>query len=237
MPSPFRFAPLVLALGALPAAAGDFTAIGSLGQAEFRGLAEDLAAATSYKGVTPATPLGIIGFDVGLEVSGTDVKNTGAFNKAGAGSSSTLYVPKVHLHKGLFGNLDIGGFVGRVGDVNGTVAGAEVRWAAIDDTVSTPAVALRLSGTRTTGMGAVKADSVGFDVMVSKRLTIVTPYAGVGSVRSSVKATGTALSDESFNKTRGFAGVNVNLGVINLAVEAEKQGDNTTLSAKAGWRF
>jgi hypothetical protein len=29
----------------------------------------------------------------------------------------------------------------------------------------------------------------------------------------------------------------VNFAVINLAIEAEKLGDNTTLSAKAGWRF
>jgi len=233
-----RLAPLPLVLAAaLPAQAGDFNAIGTLTQPEFRGLAEDLAAATSYKGVTPATPLGMAGFDLGLELSGTDVKNTGAFNKAGAGSDSTLYVPKVHLHKGLFGGLDIGGFAGRLPVSSGTIVGAEVRWAAIDDTLTTPAVALRLSGTRTTGLGDVKADSVAADVMVSKRLTLVTPYAGVGTVRSGVKASGTALAEEKFTKTRGFLGVNVNLALVNLAVEAEKQGDNTTLSAKAGWRF
>jgi len=29
----------------------------------------------------------------------------------------------------------------------------------------------------------------------------------------------------------------VNLAVLNVAFEAEKMGDNTSLSAKLGWRF
>lgn len=231
-----RFAPLALAL-ALPAHAGDFTSIGALTQGEFRRLAEDLGAATSYKGVTPATPLGLIGFDVGVEVSATDVKNTGVFNAAGAGSASTLYLPKVHLHKGLFGNLDIGGFVGALSDLGGTVAGAEVRWAFLGDTATTPAMAVRVSGSKTLDLGSVDVDTIAADLVVSKRLTIVTPYAGFGTVRTSAKASGTSLGEEKFNQGRGFAGVNVNFGILNLAFEAEKLGGNTTLSAKAGWRF
>jgi hypothetical protein len=31
--------------------------------------------------------------------------------------------------------------------------------------------------------------------------------------------------------------VNVNLAFINFAFEVEKLGDNTSLSAKLGWRF
>jgi hypothetical protein len=34
-----------------------------------------------------------------------------------------------------------------------------------------------------------------------------------------------------------FGGVNVNLLAVNLAFEAEKMGDNVSLSAKLGWRF
>jgi hypothetical protein len=73
--------------------------------------------------------------------------------------------------------------------------------------------------------------------MLSKRFTAVTPYAGVGAVRVVSEASGSGLSRESFNETRFFTGVNVNLAAINVALEAEKQGDNTTLSAKLGWRF
>lgn len=231
-----RLAPLALVL-ALPAQAADFNAVGNLTQGEFRRLAEDLGAATSYKGVTPATPLGIAGFDVGLEVSATDVKNSGVFNAAGAGSPSTLYLPKVHVHKGLFGRLDLGAFVGALSDVGGTVAGASLRWAVLDDGLATPALGLRLSGTKTLDLGPLDVNTIAADLVVSKRLTIVTPYGGFGTVRTTARASGTALSEERASQGRGFAGLNVNLGLLNLAFEAEKMGGNTTLSAKAGWRF
>ena len=69
--------------------------------------------------------------------------------------------------------------------------------------------------------------------MVSKVFTAVTPYAGVGQVRTKVSAGSSVKVDE----TRFFGGVNVNLVALNLAFEAEKMGDNVSLSAKVGWRF
>ena len=34
-----------------------------------------------------------------------------------------------------------------------------------------------------------------------------------------------------------FGGLNVNLAALNIAFEAQKMGDNVSLSAKLGWRF
>jgi hypothetical protein len=42
---------------------------------------------------------------------------------------------------------------------------------------------------------------------------------------------------ENITKGRVFAGINLNRLAANLAFEAEKPGDNTSLSAKAGFRF
>jgi hypothetical protein len=58
-----------------------------------------------------------------------------------------------------------------------------------------------------------------------------------GAERVQTEAGTTGLSEEKFNKSRVFTGVNANFGVLNVAVEAEKMGDNTSLSAKLGWRF
>lgn len=222
---------------ALPAHAGEFGSLGNLAQDEFRRVSADLGAAASYKGVTPATPLGLAGIDIGVGVSSTRVENSRLFALAGAGSQSDLVVPKVHVHKGLPGGFDLGAFVGGIPDVGGALFGAEARYAFMDDTLTRPAVAVRLSGTTTNDLGGVKVRTGAIDLMVSKRFAVATPYAGVGAVRVASEASGTGLAKESFGETRIFTGVNVNLAVVNVALEAEKQGDNTTLSAKLGWRF
>jgi hypothetical protein len=231
-----RLAPLLIAV-VFPAAAADFPTIGSLAQDEFRRVSEDLGAAFSYKGVTPATPLGVLGFDVGVEVTDTKLENSRLFALAGAGDQSHVVVPKLHIYKGLFGGLDIGAFVGAAPDVDATLFGADLRYAVLDDGLTTPAVGLRLSGTQASGLGDLRVITAALDLMVSKKFTLVTPYAGAGVVRTQTSVRGSSLADEKFNKSRVFGGVNVNLVAVNLAFEAEKMGDNTSLSAKIGWRF
>jgi hypothetical protein len=221
----------------LPAHAGEFTSVGTLAQGEFHRLAEDLGAAFAYKGVTPATPLGPVGFDVGVEVTGTRMQDSALFARAGAGSHSQLVIPKLHVTKGLFGGLDIGAFAGGSGDVSAALFGAELRYAIVDDTVVTPAVAVRLSGTRATGLGDLRIGTAAADVMVSKAFVALTPYAGAGVARVQARVSGSALAEEKFNKGRVFGGLNVNLVGANFALEAEKMGGNTSLSAKVGLRF
>ena len=222
---------------ALPAMAGDFTSLGNLAQDEFRRVSEDLGAAAAYKGVTPATPLGLVGFDVGIELTSTKIENSSLFGLAGAGSQSELLVPKLHIYKGLLANLDIGAFIGGMPDLSGALYGADLRWAFIDDTLTMPAMAVRLSGTMTNSLGGVDVATVGIDLMISKKFAMVTPYGGIGAVRVQAKPDAAGLSEEKFNMSRVFAGLNVNLAVMNIAFEAEKMGDNTSLSAKLGWRF
>jgi hypothetical protein len=231
-----RLAPLLLAT-AFPATAADFPSIGSLTQDEFHAISQDLGAAFSYKGVTPATPLGILGFDIGLELTDTKMENSRLFALAGAGDQSHITVPKLHIYKGLWGGFDIGAFIAGAPDVSATLFGADLRLALLDDKLTTPAIGVRLSGTRATGMGDLNVSTAALDLMVSKKFTAITPYAGVGTVRVQSSVNGSTLSKESFNQSRVFGGVNVNLVAVNLAFEAEKMGDNTSLSAKIGWRF
>lgn len=222
---------------AMPAAASDFPGLGRLTQSGFRGLSEDLGAALSYKGVTPATSLGVLGFDIGVEATQTSVEHRSAFSSAGAGSPSNLFVPRLHLHKGLVAGLDIGAFIGGNSDLSATVYGVDVRYAFIQDSLTSPAVAVRASGTWTSGMGDLGLDTFGLDLMASKQLALLTPYAGIGMVRVRANASNTSLAEERFNQARYFGGVNLNFALVNLAFEAEKCGDNRSLSAKIGWRF
>lgn len=229
-------AALAVALAA-PAAHAQFTSIRNLTQGELERVAGDLGAAFSYKGVTPATALGVTGFDVGVVVSDTTVESSGLFRLAGAGGPSRLTVPKLHLYKGLPWGLDVGAFVAAASDVDARLFGADVRYALVQDGITTPAIALRVSGTRATGLGELRLGTAAADVLVSKRFTVLTPYAGAGIVRTTARASNADLSEVRSDEARVFVGLNVNLVAVNLALEAEKSGDNRSLSAKLGWRF
>ncbi len=227
-------APIAIA-ASLTCQASDFGNLGSLVQAEFRDLSTDLGAAFAYKGVAPATALGILGFDIGVEVTDTKMEHSRLFSLAGSGGQSHLFVPKVHVHKGLFAGFDIGAFIAGTSDIDATVFGADVRYTFVDDGLATPAVGVRLSGSRSSGMGSFKVATAAVDLMVSKKFALLTPYAGAGAVRILSSASG--FNDERIDQGRVFGGVNVNLAVINFAFEVEKLGDNTSASAKLGWRF
>jgi hypothetical protein len=231
-----RAIPLAFLL-ALPCAAAEFGNVGALAQDEFRALSRDLGAAFSYKGVTPATALGPLGFDVGVEVTDTRMENSSLFAAAGAGGQSRLVIPKVHLHKGLFAGLDVGAFVAGAPDISARLYGLDVRYTLVDDRLVMPAIGLRVSGTRASGLGPLDVSTTAVDLMVSKQFTALTPYVGAGTVRTETSAEGTGLARERINQGRVFGGLNVNLLAVNLAFEAEKMGDNVSLSAKLGWRF
>lgn len=231
---------IVLAVATLFAAnayAGDLNQIGTLTQNQFLKLSTDLGAASAYKGVTPATPLGAVGFDIGAEITQTSIENSALFRQAGAGDVSNLVLPKIHVTKGLPGGLDIGAFVSRVSGVGGSLIGLEARYAILDDGLTTPALGVRLSGTKLSGVSKLNLSTVAVDAMLSKKLTLVTPYIGAGSVRVKSGADVAGLREESFNKSRVFIGMNVNFLLANIALEAEKMGGNNSVSAKAGFRF
>jgi len=234
---------LLLGLAAvLPqaASAGDLSALASLTQAEFRTVSEDLGAAFSYKPVSPPTALGITGFDIGLEVTATDVsKSSAALSRAGASSSSmdTLLVPKLHIHKGLPAGLDIGAFIANIPAIGAQLVGGELRYALIDGGTATPAVGIRGAITSLNGSSQLSLSTRSLDISVSKGFATITPYAGVGQVWVNSTPNVAGLSNESFTQGKVFGGVNFNLGLINFALEADKTGNTSSWGLKMGWRW
>ncbi len=242
-PSPSTLRALLIAAGLCTAAgayAADINNLGALAQPAFRGLSEDLGAALSYKPLVPAEPLGITGFDVGFAVTGTKLQNRATFQTAASGTSvpATLPVPTLRLHKGLPLNIDLGVSYAAVPSSNIRLIGGELRWAVLAGGVATPAVALRASMTSLSGVDQLKLNTTGLDVSISKGFAMLTPYAGIGTVRvkSDPKGTG-GLVTESFSQGKVFGGLNLSLGLLNLAFEGDKTGDATSYGMKFGLRF
>ncbi len=232
-----------LSLASSVALAGNFnlTNLNTLTQPQFQHLAEDMGAAFSYKPLEPADPLGPLGVDVGAVVTGTALANTADVQQAvGTGNTfTTLPVPGLRITKGLPFNVDVGATYSRIpssGTMN--VYGAEVKWAILSGNAALPAVALRGTFTRMNGVNQLSFESGSADVSISKGFLLFTPYGGVGQVRSRVATDGLLnLSQVNTNQTKVFGGVNFNLGLTNVAVEADSTGGIASYSAKVGFRF
>ena len=228
---------LVLAMGVGSAqAADDIVLTNVIGQDNFKKLSEDLASATSYKALSPAEPLGITGFDVGIELTSTSLQYADVFDAAcGSCGVETMAIPKLHLHKGLPMGFDVGLMYSSASNTNVSLIGYELRYANIEGGITMPAVATRLSYSKLEGVDNLSLESKGIDVSISKGFAMITPYVGVGQNWVSSSATG--FDDEDFTQTKYFVGFNLNLGLLNFDLEADNTGGAQTLGAKVGFRF
>lgn len=223
---------------ALPAAADDIDQLNQIGQVQFRQLSKDLAAIVSYKAIVPVETLGITGFDIGFEVSATELEHRGAWDNASSGSAPrTVYVPKVHIHKGLPAGFDIGASWGTASDSNVDLFGAEVRYALVEGGAVTPAVGLRGSYSKLSGVDQLEVETRGLDIGVSKGFAFFTPYAGIGRVWTEANPGVATLATEKFSDDKIYVGANINFVAGNLALEGDKVGDTVSYSVKLGFRF
>ncbi|MEY2685965.1 MAG: hypothetical protein RL375_163 [Pseudomonadota bacterium] len=220
--------------------AADVNSINTLTQQQFRLLSEDLGSALSYKPMVPSEGLGITGFDIGIAAGNTRIKNSAAFNAATSGSSTPKNLPlaSVRAHKGLPFDVDLGLSISSLPTTNIRSTGGELRWAFVPGSTVMPALAVRVSGTFLSGVDNLKLRTTGVDLSISKGFAMFTPYAGFGQV--AVKSTGTIAGGsvtEKFNQSKVFAGMNVNFGLFNMALETDKTGEDTSYGLKLGLRF
>lgn len=235
-----RSALAVAALAAGAAQAADIDSIQLLSQQEYRALSEDLGAALSYKPLTPAEPLGITGFDIGVAVTATELKNKAVFDRATSSGNlpSYLPVPTIRALKGLPFGIDVGVMASAIPGTNIRLFGGELRYAIISGNVALPAVAIRGNFSKMTGVSQMDFDTKGIDLSISKGFLNFTPYGGVGKVWVSSSPNGVpGISKESFSLNKVFVGVNANFLLVNFALEADRTGENNTVGIKAGIRF
>lgn len=211
-------------------------------QNDFRLLSEDLGAALSYKPVSPGEPLGLLGVDVGIEVTATDLQGSNVYERVTGSSDNTDYllVPKLHVHKGLPLRLNVDAFYSSVPDSNIELFGAALGFSLLKGGVTLPALTVRATATQLSGVDGLDLDTQGVELTVSKGFAFLTPYAGIGRVHVTSKPTGVAalgLRKESFDLDKVYAGLNINLGLVNLALETDKTGDAASYSGKFGFRF
>lgn len=226
----------LVATGCPPAAAGEFSDIRQLSQDAFLRLSKDLAAVTALRALSPGVTLSLLGFDLSVEVGVTNVNSGGDWTKAGGGSTQVI-APRLSLHKGLIAGLDVGASIGILGNTGAQTIGGILRYQVIEPGTISPGATVRLTANKEFGSSSVSVRSFGADFVVAKPLLFVTPYIGLGTVRTRTSAPGTPLTDVSVNRTRTFVGFDTRLAFATVSAEAEKIGETTTVSSKIGFRF
>jgi hypothetical protein len=226
-------------VAATPARAQEIDQLQNIVQGEFRLLSEDLGAALSYHAQIPAEPLGITGFDIGVGVTATSLENSAILERVTSDDAdTTLYVPTLRVHKGLPAGFDVGFTYASIPGSNIRYTGGELRYAILKGGVASPALGVRASVTKLSGVDQLSFDTRGLDLSISKGFGFVTPYAGVGRVWIESDPHGTAgLRTEKFSLSKAFVGVGVNLALLNFNFQADVTGDASSYSAKLGWRF
>ena len=217
----------------------NFDNLQTLSQQQFRLLSEDLGGALSYRPQTPTEPLGFPGFDLGIGVTSVKLKNTTIFQQASSEAvDSTYLVPTLRASIGVPLGFDVGALYAEVPDTDIRYYGGEIRFAILRGDAVTPAIGLRGSFTRMEGVDQLDLDTRGLDLSISKGIGFITPYAGIGKVWVDSEPKGVpSLRAEDFTLGKVFAGVGINLAVININLEADKTGDVKAYSLKLGLRF
>jgi hypothetical protein len=200
-----------------------------ISQGNFRDLSKEAGAAISFKNTAPAAPLGITGFDAGVEVSAVDIKKESAYWKAAFGNDAPSYllIPKLRVRKGLPFGIDVGAMYSYVPNSNIKLYGVEVSKAILDGTLATPALGIRGTYTRLAGVNDLDLQTAGIDASISKGILFLTPYAGAGALWINSKATGNLLSfshlkSEDIWQPRIFAGLKVSpLPLLSITAEVE----------------
>ncbi len=216
------------------AVAGSINFTSTLSQSAFRSLAKEAGIALAYKNDASPEPLGITGFDAGVEVSFADIKAESDYWKDAFGGSAPSYLvlPKLRARKGLPFGIDVGAMYSNDGNTNVQLYGVEVAKAILDGTLATPALGVRATYTKLAGVNDIDLQTVGIDASLSKGIFFLTPYVGAGAVWIDSKATGNLqrlataagapLDEERIWQPRFFGGLEVKpFPLIRLVGEVE----------------
>ena len=218
---------LALALSSLAFAANDITLPSAFLQSDFKDLSRQVGLAISYTPLAPAAPLGLLGFDVGVEATAVriDAKEDFWIDAVGKKPPSYLVFPKIHAQKGLPLGFDVGLTYAKAPGTNIGLVGGELKWAVLKGTLVTPAVAIRGDYTKLVGVDDIDMSVYGADISVSKGFAFVTPYAGIGQVWISSEEKSDLITPNldkvSLSETKGFVGVKFSLFVISFVAEAD----------------
>lgn len=221
-------------------AGGNDIQLQAMAQSEFKNLSKEVGLLISYVPLAPAESLGVLGFDIGIEMTGAKISSGSSFWQAAVSDGNPpdyIVLPKLHVQKGLPFGIDVGAVFSTVPGSNITLYGGEIKWAVMKGSIVSPAVAVRGTYTTLSGVDDIDASTYGLDASVSKGFGPLTPYGGIGQVWiNTAENAGLGLNDVSTSATKLFVGTKLKILLVSIALQADFS-DVNMYSARANISF
>ncbi|MBI3171401.1 MAG: hypothetical protein HYZ32_02280, partial [Hydrocarboniphaga effusa] len=140
--------------------------------------------------------------------------------------------------KGLPLGIDVGAFYTTVPDTDVRIYGGELRYAFLEGSALSPAIALRGSYVTVEGIDSFDLKSRAVDISLSKGFAVITPYVGVGYVFGESDPKGIpSLQKVDVEETKAYIGARISLGLFEFTPELGQTGDNILYNLRAGFSF
>ena len=224
---------------------------GTVTQNQFDSACRELGLASAVIPLAPSEPLGLTGVDVGLGFSVVDIRDEEEFWKAAAerNPSPVFILPQIIVRKGIPCGIDLGvSYTPVVIGNDYSLVGAEAKWSFLEGSMLTPALAVRLDYHRLIGTDDLTLQTTCGDISISKGFGPITPYTGIGMVfifahpdapeycdpHSFDQCSPEALEPAELRELKGYAGVRLTLGCIQVNPEIDLARDFLIYSLKFG---
>lgn len=174
-----------------------------------------------------AAPLGLTGFEIYADVAVDQDFGDEPFVDTVLDDDPTgdlLAIGRVGVRKGLPGGIDLGVAYGQALESDLKLLSADIQYAILEGGPLTPALSVRVTGTRTLNSDTYELDQYGGELLLSKGFTVLTPYVGAGFVYSQGtlnRSLGGSIEDSETREII-YAGITLNLLLPKITVEVEK---------------
>ena len=206
-------------------------------QQDLKDAIEDVAGILNSKSLTPAEPYGVTGFGLGVYATYVETEHPEAWKRLTGEDIDEIGLVGLVAQKGLPFGIDVGASYSWVPGADAKLFGAELRYAILDGGVATPAIGLRGSYSKLSGIDDLDYDSYGVDLSISKGIGPLTPYAGIGHVWSTFEVDPQfGLDDEDVDDMRFFVGARLS-ALFGITPEYERIGDRDVFNLRIGFAF
>lgn len=208
----------------------------SLTQEQWQRYTRQVGEISSFKSLASAKTIGKTHFNFAIDYSITPIDqhdpawiNTFTHPDENCPLGDQIHLPTLRVKYGLTDKIDIGALWTTAPGANYGMIGGELKYAFLQESKKTPAAALRASFISLTGVSDYNLSVGSVDLLVSKKITVVTPYIGIREsfVMGTETTTKVNLDKENLFVTQGFIGLTYSIWKFNTAIEYNISNVNT----------
>lgn len=202
----------------------------TLSQEAWHQFAAEVGLVSYFRPLVSARPMGTGRFEISALNWGSRIDDADdAWNDTFSHPDSThwlfegdaLKIPGLMARVGVSDRLDFGAYVTKNPRANYGILGAQAQYAFLDDLERHVAAAGRVSFTRLFGPEDLSQSVYGLDLLVSRDVWLLSPYAGVSGFlsRAHERTTKVELDDENVLGAQGTVGVALQVSGLRIGAE------------------